>query len=572
MKEIFKIFNIIKYPYKKHIIIFILTIVAIIPNIVQPFIIKRIFDDAIPNGNLSILAKYAFLFVVINIIAYLLDILLSYTSAVFGPQLIYILRHKLLKKLLNSKLSFINNESSGEIISRLINDVDSIESFLLEEFPKIVKNILIVIVVIVILINFNWLLAILLIPITILFHFSYKINGKRIEQLSNNNQKLLAKFQVFFSESIGLFYLIKMLLLEKVKLNEHKMLTEKYISNRKKLILSFKVVEYLSELIPLISRTLMYGLGGYFVIKGEFSIGKLLAFQYLLSYLTDPLSSLFRINTTIRAVKPSINRIIEYIDIEQENSGSDYLKKITSIKFDKVTFRYETNNEFVINNLSFEICKNETIGIAGISGSGKTTIANLIYKFYEIDKGNILINDKNICEYNNHSVRERISFVPQDPMFFNATIISNLKIANRSACVDDVISACKLAHIDDFIMSLPNKYNTVVGERGVKLSGGQKQRLSIARAILKESDVIIFDEATSSLDTETEKHIKDSLYNLSNDKIIIIIAHRLSTIKECDMIFILDRGEIIEKGKHDTLIEKNGKYNMLWGNQIIKGK
>lgn len=283
--------------------------------------------------------------------------------------------------------------------------------------------------------------------------------------------------------------------------------------------------------------------------------------------LVEPLSSVFKVNLQLQATIPAIKRILEYLEMDTEKEGDLTVNKINSLTFENVNFEYQ-NGQAILKNLTFDIKAGQNIAFVGNSGAGKTTITNLLFRFYNPKEGSIKINDIDINSLKIKSLRQALGVCSQDTLLFNTTIKENLKYGNLNATEREIIEACKLSHIHHFIETLPEKYETIVGERGIKLSGGQKQRLAIARAILKNPQILILDEATSHLDSESENIIQESLKTVAEGRTTIIIAHRLSTVVNCDRIFVLNQGKIVEEGKHQELLKSQGVYYKLWHEQF----
>lgn len=567
MKYVLQIFQIIKYPYVKHAIILLTILLLIIPDLIEPLIIQNIFDNVFPNKDIDLLILMVLAFGVARIFGFLLEILENYLSASFGPQIIFRIRHKLYSHIQQISLRTYNEIPNGEFVSRLINDVNYLENFLLIVFPTTIENILTVSLITILLFKFNWILALVLIPLSFLLNFVYKIKEEEIEELSDLNRQYISDFQKFFNENIGLHYLIKAFGLEKNKLKKHTKITKNYIRNNIKFITLSKIVESFAELIPLTSKIVLYGLGGYLLINNQLTLGSLIAFDYLLGLLVEPLSSVFKINLKLQATIPAIKRVLEYLELDTEKSGDLTVNKINSLKFEKVNFEYQ-KDQLIFKNLTLDIQAGENIAFVGNSGAGKTTITNLLFRFYNPQAGSIKINDIDISSLKIKSLRQALGVCSQDTLLFNTTIKENLQYGNLKATEQEIIEACQLSHIHNFIETLPEKYETIVGERGIKLSGGQKQRLAIARAILKNPQILILDEATSHLDSESENIIQESLKKVAEGRTTIIIAHRLSTVVNCDRIFVLNQGEIVESGKHQELLKNQGIYHKLWYEQF----
>ncbi len=567
MKYVLQIFQIIKYPYVKHAVILITVLLLIIPDLIEPLIIQNLFDNVFPNKDIKLLILMVLAFGVARLFGFLLEILEDYLSASFGPQIIFRIRQKLYSHLQQINFITYSETPNGELVSRLLNDVNYLEEFLLVVLPSTIENILIVTLITILLFKFNWLLALVLIPLSSLLNFAYKIKEKEIEKLSAINRQYISEFQKFFNENIELHYLIKVFILEKNRLKKHTKITHNYIRNNIKFVTLSKLVESFGELIPLTSKIVLYGLGGYLLINNQLTLGSLIAFDYLLGLLVEPLSSVFKVNLQLQATIPAIKRILEYLEMDTEKEGDLTVNKINSLTFENVNFEYQ-NGQAILKNLTFDIKAGQNIAFVGNSGAGKTTITNLLFRFYNPKEGSIKINDIDINSLKIKSLRQALGVCSQDTLLFNTTIKENLKYGNLNATEREIIEACKLSHIHHFIETLPEKYETIVGERGIKLSGGQKQRLAIARAILKNPQILILDEATSHLDSESENIIQESLKTVAEGRTTIIIAHRLSTVVNCDRIFVLNQGKIVEEGKHQELLKSQGVYYKLWHEQF----
>jgi len=326
------------------------------------------------------------------------------------------------------------------------------------------------------------------------------------------------------------------------------------------------------EIISATAIAIVVFFAGYRSMQGAISLGEFVSFLAALMLAYQPVRSLAGINIGLQEGLTAARRIYEIIDQKNEvyhDEKAPPLKlKNATIEFNNISFSYPDGTH-ALKNLSTKIKGGTKVGLVGMSGSGKTTFLNLIPRFFHLKNGSILIDDQNINHINLNSLRKEISLVSQDVILFDDTIRANILYGNVSASDEEIIKACKFAAAQDFIEKLPNKYESKIGENGIKLSGGQKQRLSIARAILKNSSIILLDEATSSLDSESESVIQHAIENLTKNKTTIIIAHRLSTVMNCDKILVFENGQIIEEGKHEFLVNNSSTYKKLYEKQII---
>ncbi len=347
---------------------------------------------------------------------------------------------------------------------------------------------------------------------------------------------------------------------------------EKYEIAANKNRTSLSLLNISQTFVIMIGITLMLVLTVFGIQNKSITVGGFVVINAYMLQLYQPLNFLGTIYREIRQslvdMENMFNLLKEKNDID--DSGTDNLKNNNAeIVFKNIFFGYE-NKRTIIKNISFSIPKGKSLAIVGPTGAGKSTISKLLFRFYDPDSGEILINKKNIKKYKQNSLRQMIGVVPQDTVLFNDTIFYNISYGLIDSSEEDVINAAKTAGIHEFIQSIPNKYNTIVGERGLKLSGGEKQRVAIARAVLKNPSILFFDEATSALDTNTEKEINKNLNNISQGKTTLIIAHRLSTVSNADKIIVIDKGNIVEEGDHSSLLDKNGLYALMWNKQKLE--
>ena len=320
------------------------------------------------------------------------------------------------------------------------------------------------------------------------------------------------------------------------------------------------------ELLSSFGTVIVVGLGGYFALQGRVSASDIVGFIMYLSLFYQPITTLARVMEDLQQANAGAERVFELLDTEPDIVDAKDAKKMEgaegNLTFENISFQY-LDEKPVLKNISFKADKGEMIAIVGPTGVGKTTIISLIARFYEPVAGRILLDGMDIKDLKLASLRRQISIVLQDVFLFNGTVGENIAYGNEKAQIDEIIAAAKIAQAHAFISSLPNGYDTYIGERGVTLSGGQKQRLAIARAVLRNTPILILDEATASVDVETEENIQKAIQNLAGTRTIIVIAHRLSTVKKADSIIVLKEGEIVEEGKHEALMEKDGLYASL---------
>jgi subfamily B ATP-binding cassette protein MsbA len=476
------------------------------------------------------------------------------------------------KKFLLSDMSLITKKHSGNYLSNFTNDVGVLFGVLTGVVVTLFKETLTLIALLGLMFYHDWqlsMLAIVMIPIAAL---SSKNIGKKMGKKVNISLEAQDKFMRFLSELIKGSWLIKIYQKEEYELKKISIIIDEKFKAVRKVEQTRLGSGPIMEIISAIAIAIVVFFAGYRSMQGAITLGEFVSFLAALMLAYQPVRALAGINIGLQEGITAAKRVYEIIDqkneiYQDENAPSLKLKNAT-IEFKNINFAYPDGTQ-ALRNLSAKIEGGTKVGLVGISGSGKTTFLNLIPRFYNLKNGSILIDNQNINDINLSSLRKEISLVSQDVILFDDTIRANILYGNEFASNEEIIKACKFAAAQDFVEKLPNKYETIIGENGIKLSGGQKQRLSIARAILKNSSIILLDEATSSLDSESESVIQKAIENLTKNKTTIIIAHRLSTVMNCDKILVFENGKIIEEGKHEFLVNNSSIYKKLYEKQII---
>lgn len=505
-------------------------------------------------------------FVGAGIIVYFME---TYSSGRFSSQVVRDMRGKLMTRIEQLPIAYFENHHSGELISKLSNDVNCLEGFFGGSFIDIIFHIIRFTGSFMFALLISWkLLLFCMAAISVAIFLSNTISrplGKYYETL----YKDLGKVNSIVQDSIGGIHLIKAYNLKEVLYEKYKIEVDNNLTNSLKIEKRMAVISSLSIVIQLIPFALCFLYGGYFVVTNKLSLAEFMAFAAMLSNIVQSASA---IPSQISHYKGSIGvmkHLFEVLDYEVErNSGEQYCieKSVPAIEFKEVTFAYEGGRK-ILNNLSFIVEDGKTTALVGTSGGGKTTILKLLCGFYEAE-GSIKLYGKDLKDWNLAAARENISLVSQDPYLFPGNIAENIGYGKLGAGIEEIIAAAKAANAHEFIMELPEGYNTVLGERGITLSGGQKQRISIARAILKNAEILLLDEPTSALDIASELKVQKALQGLMRGRTVFIIAHRLSAIKDADKILVLDKGCIKESGSHEELIRKNDLYRKLNMTQI----
>ena len=486
-----------------------------------------------------------------------------------------ILKTDMLKSLIKSDTEIIEGKHSGKYISNLNFDVDQITRMLSEAYLSIFKDGLTLIGLLCVMFVQNWKLSLIALIMIPLASITAKILGKRMSKISTEAQEKSGDLNRYLIDLFKNHKIIKIFQRESFEENR----SEIFVTNLKEksakiaavYIRSTPVMEILTGIM--IATLLFYS--GKLIISGELAINNFFSFLAAMMLAYQPVKTLTKVNITISQGFSAAERILPIIDIKNEislNENEDNLNiSRGNIAFENVNFSYKSNlKNKVLKNITAKFNGGKMTALVGHSGSGKSTLLNMIPRIYDPNDGKILLDNQDISKFNLSSLRSQISIVDQNTTLFDDTVLNNIKYARPEASNEEVFEAAKQSMCDDFIDNLENKFETMIGENGVKLSGGEKQRLSIARAILKKSKIVLLDEATSSLDSDTEEKIQKALSQLTSDKTTIVIAHRLSTILNSDTIYVMDKGKITDSGKHDELLMKSELYKNFYEKQIQK--
>jgi len=542
--------------------------------LLDPLVLKIMIDHVLVDGNVSLLNILIVALISLFLLRAVLNVFTNYLIHFVGQRILFDIRHSLFRHLERLHMGFFARTKTGEIISRVNNDVERIQSILTSTFITILTDLATLIVILILIFYLDWKLTLAALTLFPAFFLSQFYLGKKIKFKSRQARDKSAEILSFFQESFTSIRLIQAFVKERYEAIRLLRKSRELINLRIALgvlgALAASIAGFLSGLGPII--VLWYG--GHQVIQGDLTIGGLVAFYAYVGRLFGPVFRLAQHNVSIQTARASIDRIFEFFDVEpriRDDVSSHPLKRIRGhIEFRDVHFAYN-QEEPLLRDISFEISPGAKIAVVGRSGEGKTTIINLLCRFYDPVSGSILLDGHDIRKIRLSSLRGHIGLVSQDTVLFNASIRDNILYGNRKASEEELIRAARKAYIHDFVATLPDKYETIIGDRGVRLSGGQCQRLSIARTILKDPEILILDEAMSSLDAKSEVYIQNALEPLLEEKTCLIVAHRLSSIVDADRIIVLHEGKIVESGTHDELLDKGGIYLMLWNQMSRQG-
>ncbi|MEI4791180.1 ABC transporter ATP-binding protein [Bacillus sp. FJAT-53060] len=567
-------------PYKKQIALtMVIGMIKFSIPLTLPLLLKYVIDDVIQGSGTaeektsSLLIIMGFMLVLFLVMRPPVEYYRQYYAQWTGSKVLFDIREKLFSHIQKLSLRYYANTRTGEIISRVINDVEQTKEFVITGLMNIWLDLMTVLIVIAIMCTLDLKLTIVSVIIFPLYALAVKYFYGRLRKLTKERSQALAEVQGHLHERVQGMPVIRSFAIEEYEQenfhDENKNFLTKAINHTNWNAKTFAVVNTITDIAPL----LIIAFAGYTVINGSLSIGTMIAFVGYIDRMYNPIRRLINSSTTLTQSVASMDRIFEFIDEPYEVTDRPNAKETKHLKgeveFKNVSFRYEHTQEETLHHVSLKVEKGQTVALVGMSGGGKSTLVSLIPRFYDVTNGLLEIDGIDIKEYKARSLRNQVGMVLQDTFLFSDTIKENIAIGDPEASFEEIVSAAKAANAHEFIMSLPEGYDTKVGERGVKLSGGQKQRISIARVFLKNPPLLILDEATSALDLESEHYIQEAMQKLAKDRTTFIVAHRLSTITHADQIVVMEQGEIVEKGTHEELMNRDSHYRHLFTIQTL---
>jgi len=580
-------------PYKRSIFLFLITVVIdALLVVASPLILKKLIDEGVIPGDSKLVTQMALLVGLVAVADAITSLIGRWFSSRIGEGLIYDLRSEVFGHVQKQSIAFFTRTQTGALISRINSDVIGAQQAFTSTLSGLVSNVLTLLLVAGAMFALSWQITVLSLLLLPIFLLPTRWVGRKLQGLTRDSFGVNAEMSTTMTERFNVAGALLVILygnFEKEK-RDFSSRARRVADIGISIALLQRFFFIMLTSIAAVATALAYGVGGNLAVSKEITLGTLLAITTLLVRLYGPLTALSNIRVDVMTALVSFERVFEVLDLEpmvtDRANSIDLPNSPLTITFENVHFSYPTANEIslaslesaareeqvdtgeIIKGISFEIPAGQMTALVGYSGSGKTSIGNLIPRLYDVSKGFIKINGRDVRDYRTSSLRKAIGVVSQDSHMFHESIASNLRYANPDASEADLVEACKSAQIWDFVRNLPNGLNTIVGDKGHRLSGGEKQRLAIARLLLKSPRIVILDEATAHLDSENEALVQAALNSALQNRTSLVIAHRLSTIHNADQIIVLDSGKIIEKGNHEDLIRLQGAYADLYNRQV----
>ena len=570
-----RILNYLKpYALQMTLVLILIGLSAVL-GLLPTMITGRMIDEGLIQQNLPVLVRLILLSLLVTVWAQLIGVLQSYLNSWIAQHITFDMRNQMYRHLQKMSHRFFTTNSQGDIITRMTSDISGVQSIITNTMTSILSNSITLVAALIAMFQKNVVLALVGIVIVPLFMIPTKKVGKTRWEITNESQKCQDEINGILNETLSVSgqLLVKLFNKEEEEALHYEQINKKMVALNLKESMAGRWFRLVLSTVATVGPMLIYLVGGILMMKYDASltVGDITVLVSLLGKMYSPVNSLLNLSVDWIRSLSLFQRLFDYFDMEVEIKNPEHPVVLDhvegGIEFKNVCFHYEPDRQ-ILKDISFDLTPGKSIAIVGPSGSGKSTIINLIPRIYDVISGEVCFDGVDVRQLDLAFLRTQIGLVSQETYLFNGTVLENLKYANPDATEEMIVEACKKANIHDFISRQPEGYNTMVGNRGLKLSGGEKQRLSIARVLLKDPAILIFDEATSSLDSISEDLIQSAIDPLIETKTSIIIAHRLSTVLACDEILVLKEGTIVERGQHDELVKLGGTYTELYETQF----
>ncbi|MBN2706559.1 MAG: lipid A export permease/ATP-binding protein MsbA [Deltaproteobacteria bacterium] len=538
------------------------------------FLVKPALDDIFINKDVVMLKFLPLVLILLFVFKGVANYFQTYYTGYVGSRIVTTIREEVYFHIQKLSLSFFTTTASGVLTSRIIYDVSMIQRAVSNVIAGLLKDMVTALGLVGVIIYRDWQLSLIVLVVFPLFFFPIFKYSRKMRRFSKKSQVQVAEITSFLQESFTGIRIIKAFQMESYNQREFRAINEKLLGLVLRQLKIKSLTVPISETAGGLAAAAVIWYGGSQVVLGHSTPGNFFSFMTALFMLYGPIRSLNRSNNQIQEALAAGKRVFEILDLEPEildRPGAVELPPIKNgIRFENVAFAYDNEND-VLHGVSLSLRKGETVAMVGRSGGGKSTILNLLPRFYDVKSGRIMIDDLDIRDLTQQSLRAAIAIVSQQTVLFNDTVRNNIAYGRTDLSIDDIKDAARSANAHTFIEELPERYDTIIGENGVRLSGGQQQRLSIARALLKNSPILLLDEATSALDTESERAVQEAIDRLMESRTSLVVAHRLSTIVNADRIVVLDKGRVVEEGTHKELLAAGGEYTKLYNMQFQEG-
>ncbi len=547
----------------------LLIIVSKSASFVAPMAMRTFIDDLIPNEDLQGIKNLVVLVLIALVIQAVTSFMLTKLVSVQAQYLITELRAEVQRKVLSLPVRFFDNTQSGALVSRVMKDVEGVKSLVGTGLVQLIGGLFTAVVAFVLLIRISPTLTLFSLAPLALFALVAIKAFSVVRPVFRERGKIEAEVKGRLTETLSGIRIVKGFHAEKSEEASFSKGIHRLFDNVKKSMIYMALVSSSSILLAGIATTVITGIGGYYIINDQLTLGAFLQFTFLLGLLISPIFQLTSVGTEITDALAGLDRTEELLSevSEYDDSGKmTFTEPLKSLRFDQVSYAYEKET-LVLKDIDLEVKSGEVVALVGSSGAGKSTLASLAASYLTPTKGTIWVNDQPLSELSLSDYRSKLGVVLQDDFLFDGSLRENLLFVKPEASEQELEQALTAAHVKEFTDQFEKGIDTIIGERGVKLSGGQRQRLAIARALLADPELLILDEATSSLDTESESLIQQSLAELTRGRATLVIAHRLSTIRNANVIVVLEKGQIVERGSHEELFEKQGRYHDLYTRQ-----